>query len=490
MQNKNERFIYDCYYTEVIKEVILYVTYCGNKKIQKMKDESLIHTNLRIDPDKSYILFAGNIRDSNTTIFLEKMLSQRYHKPVEIINILPNMPPPHMDGNFIVINRELAEHIATNSGNYYLPLDHPDINKEVSESPYIKDITNKILENQPDLFINLFKNSPKMTLPQKDERIMTISPSSGLCTYFDNKLNQRVIMEQLGIPVPKGQIVKSYDELINAYKENFRESAFVTCQNGSGGNGTEKISSLDEILSSEKIKGKKQFIISELLDLASSPSTLGIIANEDEVMVSSITDQIMDGVDYKGTLYPSSAGKENIRKMKEYTENIGKYLGSKGYKGFFGIDFMVDKDDNLYFTEINPRKMGSTPESILAYKTENPALPALSELEFNAVTRGTFNQDISEYQTPEIWWGVRIIKAKKGQKTTKYFPRSKTGKSIFQNSGDTILDHSGKDIEYLGEGRLARTVYAINNSDFHSDKRKAIISKIEQQKNMIESSLR
>ena len=61
------------------------------------------------------------------------------------------MPPPHMDGNFIVINRELAEHIATNSGNYYLPLDHPDINKEVSESPYIKDITNKILENQPDL---------------------------------------------------------------------------------------------------------------------------------------------------------------------------------------------------------------------------------------------------------------------------------------------------------------------------------------------------
>ena len=460
------------------------------KKSPKMKDESLIHRNIRIDPDKSYLLLVGDDRFIDTTTLLAEMLSQRYQKPVETINILPNIPPPHIEDNFIVINRKLSDNIASNNGNYHLPLDHSEINREVSESPYIKEITEKILKNQPDLFIDLFKNCPEMSLPQKDERIMTIGPSTELHAYFDNKLTQRDIIEQLGIPVPKGQIVKSYDELINAYKENFRESAFVTCQNGSGGNGTEKISSLDEILSSEKIKGKKQFIISELLDLVSSPSTLGIIANEDEVMVSSITDQIMDGVDYKGTLYPSSAGKENIRKMKEYTENIGKYLGSKGYKGFFGIDFMVDKDDNLYFVEINPRKMGSTPESVLAYKTENPNLPALSELEFNAVTRGAFNQDISEYKNPAIWWGVRLIKAKKGQKTTMYIPRPKTEKSIFQKSGQTILDHPGKDIEYLSEGRVARAVYTINNSDFYGDKRKTIISKLEQQKNMIKGSLR
>jgi len=458
------------------------------KLLQKVMDadEGIIHSNLHISPDRAYILYVGDVKYLDTTTLLLDRLSQRYGKPVEIINILPNMPPSYIKENVIVINKRLADHMAGNGNQgYFLHLGQPFIDADVSNSPYVRRAIDEILRHQKDLFINVYKSTPEMRLPQKDKRISVIGPDPRLVERFDDKLNQRMIMNELGIPVPRGYLAYSFEELISLYQAHFEDRAYVACARGFGGNGSETVSSLEELMNSEKLKRSSQFIVSDLLDLESSPASLGIVANEDEVLVVSLADQLMNGVSYGGTVYPSNAGVEKSSKMREYTITIGKYLGSKGYRGFFGIDFMIDKNDNLYFVEINPRKIGSSPESILAYNTANPAAVSVPELEFMAITQGTFGDiDVSAYTIPSLHWGVLSIKAEKGQKTLNYVPRERNEHVIFRESGITVLDHPGEDITYLDDGKLARAVCVVNgNHDNHDrDPREVVLERLEEEK--------
>jgi hypothetical protein len=55
----------------------------------------------------------------------------------------------------------------------------------------------------------------------------------------------------------------------------------------------------------------------------------------------------------------SKISEEQLKEIFETTKKIGNWLGSIGYYGIFGIDFIVD-DRDVYFTEINPRFQGST----------------------------------------------------------------------------------------------------------------------------------
>jgi hypothetical protein len=291
-------------------------------------------------------------------------------------------------------------------------------------------------------------------------------------------------MDRLEIPVPKGHVANSFEELVHLYENNFQDNAFVTAAHGFGGNGTVAVSNLEEILNSEKLKGKNEFIITELLDLESSLCAIGIVANEDEVMFVSVSDQLMDGVNYMGNVYPSNASDENVKKIRDYTIKIGQALGRKGYKGFVGIDFMTDKAGNLYFTEINPRKVGHIPEMTFAYNAANPNAVSLPELEFLAVTQGSFGTDISQYNMPQMHWGVSGVKAEKGQKTLNYIPRDPKEKVVFLESGITVLDHPGQDVIYHGDGKLARVVCVLNGN-YNGNARQTIMKRLEEEKRKI-----
>lgn len=48
--------------------------------------------------------------------------------------------------------------------------------------------------------------------------------------------------------------------------------------------------------------------------------------------------------------------------INEISQKIGQYLKDKGYKGIFGLDFIIsEKNDDVYLIEINPRFVASIP---------------------------------------------------------------------------------------------------------------------------------
>lgn len=61
-------------------------------------------------------------------------------------------------------------------------------------------------------------------------------------------------------------------------------------------------------------------------------------------------------------LYPDAFSPATIRQARDYTVLMGEQLRQVGYKGYFELDFLIDRNDGaLYLGELNPRFSGISP---------------------------------------------------------------------------------------------------------------------------------
>jgi biotin carboxylase len=75
-------------------------------------------------------------------------------------------------------------------------------------------------------------------------------------------------------------------------------------------------------------------------------------------MMVCTTDQLLRGNRYLGNFYPSRASKEYREMMAAMTTRVGNYLSRLGFRGLFGMDFLITKDGHCYPTDLNPRRQG------------------------------------------------------------------------------------------------------------------------------------
>eukprot|EP00026_Physarum_polycephalum_P006235 Phypoly_transcript_06277.p1 GENE.Phypoly_transcript_06277~~Phypoly_transcript_06277.p1 ORF type:complete len:559 (+),score=93.70 Phypoly_transcript_06277:93-1769(+) len=89
------------------------------------------------------------------------------------------------------------------------------------------------------------------------------------------------------------------------------------------------------------------------------PSVQGCISLSGKVEILSTHEQVMKGQIYQGCLFPAS---DIYRaKLHRYGKLVGEYLASKGVRGHFGVDFLVQgSESELFALEINLRQCGTT----------------------------------------------------------------------------------------------------------------------------------
>ncbi|MDD5086509.1 MAG: ATP-grasp domain-containing protein [Candidatus Nanoarchaeia archaeon] len=426
--------------------------------------ENIIFSNVEINPSKAYLLYIGNINFAETSNYLIERLERKYNKKVELIKVLPNLPHNDYRDNIIIVNEKimkdekyskLIERYLSEKSPYN-PVFHihqGQINEQASKNKYVKKIAEDILANQDELYVNTF-NTDRMSLQKKYEEVKLIGPDPEVFSYFNNRLNQRESIEKTKIPIPYGFSVRSMDELIGIYKKKFKNNydgkAFVSSKTSYGGTGCVKVSALDDILKSEKLIKKNEFVISEFLDVQNSPCSFGIVVDEEKTIFVNSADQVMDGFKYNGTIFPSCTSEKNKKNMENYTYEIGNILGKKGFRGFFGVDFVVDDKDKLYFVEINPRKVGSVLMSMNAHKIKNPNKVSLQEMEFLATNGKKMYKSIDNFKIPDdLCWGIMKIRTNKGnlleEKLESYINEVSAsfyaGKNaLFLNSRDNIAE--------------------------------------------------
>ncbi len=213
----------------------------------------------------------------------------------------------------------------------------------------------------------------------------------------DNKRDFRAMLESLGLePVP-GEVVKTdgidYGKISKKYGKRIVIQAF----SGSGGKGTHFVFSGKDLETvRKKLKGETEVLVARFIE-GPSPSLTGCVTRHGilstnlqhqlldipEVMNPGVGSGVFCGHDWTSSDFPGEVNEQAC----EYAERIGKHLGSLGYKGIFGLDFVLDRErGKIYPVELNPRLLGSFPVlTMIQLENGEPVLMGFHLLEFMGI---------------------------------------------------------------------------------------------------------
>ena len=247
-----------------------------------------------------------------------------------------------------------------------------------------------------------YKSSSEMVLTcQKNDWQLAANPPDLSKRSIDNKVKFRRILETIGVPVPPGEIAVlgqlDFDSLASKYNLPF----VIQYPLSGGGKGTFFIKTAKDLrgaresliaLTKGEISDSQEMVISQFIK-GSSPSVTGcvtrwgILSTSPQYQVLSIPELynrpgagLFCGHDWSFSHFSPLV----CRQVYETTEKVGQYLQKIGYKGIFGLDFIMDKQtEKIYIVECNPRLLGSFPTLTMAQiRNGEPPILAFHILEF------------------------------------------------------------------------------------------------------------
>jgi D-alanine-D-alanine ligase-like ATP-grasp enzyme len=262
---------------------------------------------------------------------------------------------------------------------------HPNLFSPKEEVPHeefqsIEDINNYLLQH-PEV-IN-YLNSRKVNgqigkalflmFDEKTEELAkqlgleVCFPSAQLRTFLDNKVNTNRIAEKAGVACVPYVLsnVESFEHLREVSK-NLGDSLVVQTPFGDSGHTTFFISNeeefnvhKDEILQEHEVKIMKRIN-------CYGTAIEGCVTQHGTLVAPLMTELVgfSELTPYKGGWCGNEifgdAFTDDIRdKARKYTQQFGDQLRKEGYKGYFELDFLIDKDNGeIYLGELNPRVSG------------------------------------------------------------------------------------------------------------------------------------
>ncbi len=263
--------------------------------------------------------------------------------------------------------------------------------------------TRKYLADYSHPLLLPYKASNSMfTACRKNNWLLAANPPSFGKGLLDNKVKFRRILQKIGVPTPPGEIAAfgnlSFDYLARKYGLPF----VVQYPLSGGGKGTFFIRSKHDLvtmrqsliaLAKGRIDGYQELVISRFIK-GPSPSVTGcatrwgIFATAPQYQILSMPElynRSQGAGLFCGHDWSSSHFSEAVRRqIGEAVEKTGRYLYGIGYRGIFGLDFIMDeKTKRVYTVECNPRLLGSLPTLTMAQvRNGEPPILAFHILEF------------------------------------------------------------------------------------------------------------
>lgn len=310
---------------------------------------------------------------------LSKIKNYKYYIGLSANNSICN--ELFFDGSFTIYpNNEM--------GNiYYSNKVLNDTKSELFFNNYKKFIINNInsihKKNNNTSFI-IF-NKKVFDLFKKNKEINIIyNFNNSLSIDLNDKIMTRDMFSDI-VPVLKYDIVEHNLEEMIKKKLKDNDSIVVQGKSGSGGENTYKVSNIEDIdLNSISTPCTITKYIKHI------PLNITLIISNDKVISFPISVQLIKNINNKlkyvgGDFnYTKKIDRSILKKINEYSLKIANRLKKKGYRGILGIDYLLDVDNNIYFTEVNPRFQSS---SFLINKyLEKECSTCLAELHYKAIT--------------------------------------------------------------------------------------------------------
>lgn len=253
----------------------------------------------------------------------------------------------------------------------------------------------------------IYKSSLQLErLAQENAWTLVGIPSRFGKDLFENKILFRAILEELALSSPPGERFALGRLDFTQLKTRLNLPFVLQHPKRGGGKGTFFIRSkhdLDKAIAQLKDyerdgrivhDGTKETeIIAARYINGPSVSATGCVTRHG-ILSTSLQYQIIDAPDlyspqkgsglFCGHDWSSSRFTPAIEeRTRAAVEKVGNHLASKGYKGIFGLDFVLDENtQKLFVTECNPRLLGSFPAITMAQlRNEEPPIIAFHLLE-------------------------------------------------------------------------------------------------------------
>ncbi len=116
------------------------------------------------------------------------------------------------------------------------------------------------------------------------------------------------------------------------------------------------------------------------------------------------------------------------KKVQNYVRKIGRFMATKGYKGYYSVDLLYDKKrKRAFFSEVNPRVSGAS--TVANLSMHHAGLKTLLEVHIDqyAVAPKKFdldnlNREVLE-RTPESYWSQIVFKNLEHQRIVRKIPK-------------------------------------------------------------------
>jgi hypothetical protein len=427
-------------------------------------EEAICHTAGSLETDRETLVWVGKVRGAGFNELLAEELRSRKGKRPQTLLITPDWVAHYPADCVVVVNAEAKRLAESEGGGHKVPLRESEFYRQVARSPTCRRLLEGLVARHGEVWANVFLSHPTLVeaLPPG---FRILGPPPDVAVRFNHKPTVLEFVRALGIPVLPTKVVASLEEAALAARRLIGEEggAYVAGPTGTSGSQSCFARSEDDVF--EELSGLEgPFIVQPLLDVEVSPTVLGCVANPKEVLVGPVGDQVMVGPKWIGSLFPSRLPEGLTSKISHLTELIGQALAKEGYRGIFGCDWLVTPEEELWFVEINARKVGSALEVGLAAWMGDSSRCNLAALELYAVKYGTFRasgEKLSLRPPEGLHFGVEFVKETRRVHLKADLPKPPSESELFSSLGGgergAIFDHPGAGMT-LHRGFLARMV--------------------------------
>ena len=212
-------------------------------------------------------------------------------------------------------------------------------------------------KNKPDFIVPEVEAIETKVLIDAEQNGYNVIPSAKAVNLTMNRDRIRDRAKHLGLKTANFAYAEAEEELILEAKKIGTKVAVKPVMSSSG-KGQSYANSEDELKASwkfalENMRGnRKRVIVEEFIDFEYEITLLTILEKSGKVTFCDPIGHFQKRGDYQYSWQPADCSKDVIRKAQEAAKKMVLDLGGSG---IFGVEFFIDKKEEVIFSELSPR---------------------------------------------------------------------------------------------------------------------------------------
>jgi len=239
---------------------------------------------------------------------------------------------------------------------------------KIIDHPLVLEYIKKESKGEPPNIL-FFKPSAKVDFVCQKYGFLKIGNSAKINRIFEDKVNFYEICRKENLPVPEGETEIFANLDFQNLKEKYGLPLVIQFGRGWAGNTTFFIDSDERFSLLKRQFGNRKVKVTQFIFGKTILNNACIYNYNKKIFISPPAQQIeaIPGLTSLpaatcGRQWPVELAEDQIEQINRITRAVGKIMVKNGYKGFFGLDFIVEQSTGkIFLSENNARLTASVP---------------------------------------------------------------------------------------------------------------------------------